>query len=82
MDGEHTASITYRPSGAAQTTFSPANTAAKIYVLVLIEVVFVGLWCASFVCMLLPKGKDFKKLFVRPQYEMWDVGVAMAICEM
>ena len=63
-------------------TFPSTLAPAKVYVLALLELIFVGLWCATFVSMLLKKGKGFKKLFDRPPYETWDVGAALAVCEM
>lgn len=67
---------------SSHSSFPSTLSPAKVYVLALLESIFVGLWCATFVSMLLKKGKDFKKLFVRPPYETWDVGAALAVCEM
>ncbi|KAM0795875.1 hypothetical protein BDR22DRAFT_869327 [Usnea florida] len=35
-------------------------------------------WCATFITMLLPKGKDFRHLFTKPPYTEWYVAVVMA----
>lgn len=49
---------------------------------ILVEVLMIGLWTTTFVCMLLPKGKDFKYAFVRPPYTTWAAGVVIACAEM
>lgn len=49
---------------------------------VLSEFILIALWCAAFVTMLLPKGKDFRLLFHRPPYVQWDCAVALAAIEL
>lgn len=49
---------------------------------VLSEFFLIALWCAAFVTMLLPKGKDFRLLFHRPPYVQWDCAVALAAIEL
>lgn len=48
---------------------------------VLFEFVLIALWCAAFVTMLLPKGKDFRLLFHRPPYVQWDCAIVLAAIE-
>ena len=45
------------------------------------ELVMMALWIASFITMLLPKGKDFRNLFDRPPHIVWDVAIAVAVVE-
>lgn len=49
---------------------------------ILVEFVMMGLWTTTFVCMLLPKGKDFKYAFVKPPYGTWDAATALACIQM
>lgn len=35
------------------------------------EVLLCGFWIATFVTMMLPKGKDFSHMFDRPPYSAW-----------
>ncbi|CAF9917215.1 hypothetical protein IMSHALPRED_003505 [Imshaugia aleurites] len=46
------------------------------------EFLLIALWCAAFVTMLLPKGKDFRLLFHRPPYVQWDCAVVLAAIEL
>ena len=48
---------------------------------VIFEFIMMALWTASFITMLLPKGKDFRLLFNKPPYVEWDVAVALAALE-
>ena len=45
------------------------------------ELVMMALWIASFITMLLPKGKDFRNLFDTPPHIVWDIAVAIAVVE-
>ena len=49
---------------------------------VLFEFFLIALWCAAFVTMLLPKGKDFRLLFHRPPYVQWDCAAVLAAIEL
>ena len=49
---------------------------------VLVEFLFIALWCATFVTMLLPKGKDFRLLFHKPPYVQWYCAVVFAVTEL
>jgi len=64
--------------------YNSANAAAdrRTFVLhyarVIAEWLLIALWAASFITMLLPKGKNFQVLFQQPPYAEWDVAVALA----
>ena len=45
------------------------------------ELVMMALWIASFITMLLPKGKDFRNLFDSPPHIVWVVAIAIAVVE-
>ena len=45
------------------------------------EFIMMALWIASFITMLLPKGKDFRVLFDKPPHIVWGVAIAIAILE-
>lgn len=49
---------------------------------ILLEVVMMGLWTTAFICMLLPKGKDFRFAFVKPPYGTWDGAAAVSCVQM
>lgn len=49
---------------------------------VLYEFLLIALWCAAFVTMLLPKGKDFRLLFDKPPYVQWDCAAVFAAIEL
>lgn len=68
--------LKYRPR------ITNATKALTVNILRVCFELFLGaLWGAAFVCMLLPKGKDFRYAFVRPPYGTWDAGAAVAIAE-
>ena len=46
------------------------------------EVVFCGLWLATFIAMMLPKGKDFSHMFDKPPYSTWTFSILCAAVEM
>lgn len=52
------------------------------FVRVLVEFLLIALWCAAFVTMLLPKGKDFRLLFHRPPYVQWYCAAVFAAIEL
>jgi len=49
---------------------------------ILVEFLILGLWTTTFVCMLLPKGRDFRHAFDKPPYGTWDAGAAVACVQM
>lgn len=49
---------------------------------ILVELLILGLWTTTFVCMLLPKGKDFRHAFDKPPYGTWGAGAAVAFVQM
>ena len=46
------------------------------------EVTICGLWLATFIAMMLPKGKDFSHMFDRPPYSSWTFSILCAAVEM
>ena len=49
---------------------------------VAVEALIAACWTVTLVLMCLPKGKNFRKLFVEPPYEVWVIGAVVAIVEM
>ena len=49
---------------------------------IILEFVMIAVWSASFITMLLPKGKDYRKLFNSPPYAEWDVAAVIASFQM
>ena len=45
------------------------------------EFIMMALWIASFITMLLPKGKDYRDLFDKPPHIVWDIAIAITILE-
>ena len=41
-----------------------------------------GFWLATFIAMLLPKGKDFSHMFDRPPYSAWVFSILCAAVQM
>ena len=48
---------------------------------VIVEALMMAMWTATFVTMLLPKGKDFRFAFKQPPYGTWDAAVGIASIE-
>ena len=46
------------------------------------EVLLCGFWIATFITMMLPKGKDFKHMFDQPPYTSWIFSILCAAMEM
>ncbi|KAF6225077.1 hypothetical protein HO133_010272 [Letharia lupina] len=65
--------------------FTLSNTLSTYlfhFLRLLFELLLIALWCAAFVTMLLPKGKDFRLLFHRPPYVEWICAVVLAAIEL
>ena len=65
--------------------FTLSNTLSTYlvhFLRVLFELILIALWCAAFVTMLLPKGKDFRLLFNRPPYVQWNCAAVFAAIEL
>ena len=63
-------------------TSTPIGGYILRYWRIILEVVMIGVWTASFITMLLPKGKDYGKLFDKPPYAEWVVAAVIASLQM
>ena len=55
---------------------------AHIALVMLRELTLLAFWFATLVLMCLPKGKDYRNMFVRPPYLAWHFAVLCAVIEM
>lgn len=51
------------------------------YARIFFEIVLLGFWAATFITMMLSKGKDFRNLFKRPPYWEWVLAATLAFMQ-
>lgn len=52
------------------------------YCRIAFEALVMAVWVAAFVCMILPKGKDFRLALKTPPYVPWNVAIFLAAVQM
>ena len=50
-----------------------------VYFFTVVESIIAIVWATAAIAMCLPKGKDYKKLFDTPPYEVWISAIVLAL---